>query len=267
LGELHAIPGQPIDRRAREKTKAMKTEKLSDTIIIINADCREWSGNADAVISDPPYGIDWDTDYRRFSLGFDVPRTNHTPIANDATPFDPTPWLGFKTVVLFGATCYSERLPVGSWLVWDKRFANGKAFLADGEAAWMNKGHGLYIYSETAQGFVRKEPIEHPTQKPVGVMTWCMNKAAVPEGAIVLDPYMGSGTTGIACIRTGRRFIGIEIDEQHYQTARQRLLNELAQTNLFRQDKDARAGQGECPGTACNSASPKAAQESLELGL
>ena len=84
-------------------------------------------------------------------------------------------------------------------------------------------------------------------------MSWCMDKAKVAPGAIVLDPYMGSGATGIACIRTGRQFIGIEIDEQHYLTARQRLLNELSQTNLFRQDEDARAGQGECPGTACNS--------------
>jgi DNA modification methylase len=94
-----------------------------------------------------------------------------------------------------------------------------------------------------------------------------MDKANVAPGATVLDPYMGSGTTGVACIRTGRRFIGIEIDERHYEKARRRLLDELAQTNLFRQDEDARAGQGECPGTACNSASPKAAQEVLELGL
>lgn len=204
--------------------------RLSDSVTIIHGDCLSCLPiEADAVVSDPPYGIDWDTDYRRFTTGFDVPRTNHTPIANDAKPFDPTPWLGFKTVVLFGATCYAARLPLGSWLVWDKRFANGKAFLADGEAAWMNRGHGLYIYSETAQGFVRKEPIEHPTQKPVGVMTWCMDKAKVPEGATVLDPYMGSGTTGIACIRTGRRFVGIEIDAGHFATARARLERELAQ--------------------------------------
>lgn len=55
------------------------------------------------------------------------------------------------------------------------------------------------------------------------------NRAKVPEGALVLDPYMGSGTTGIACIRTGRRFVGIEIDAGHFATARQRLENELRQ--------------------------------------
>lgn len=206
----------------------METVQLSDNVTIIHGDCLACIPiEADAVVSDPPYGIDWDTDYRRFTKGRDVARKNHTPIANDAKPFDPMPWLGFKTVVLFGATCYASRLPVGSWLVWDKRFANGKAFLADGEAAWMNRGHGLYIYSETAQGFVRKEPIEHPTQKLVGVMQWCMDKAKVPEEALVLDPYMGSGTTGIACIRTGRKFIGIEIDAGHFATARARLENEL----------------------------------------
>jgi DNA modification methylase len=136
-------------------------------------------------------------------------------------------------VVLFGANCFTQHLPVGSWLVWDKRFANGKAFLADGEVAWMNRGHGVYIYSETAQGCVRKEPVEHPTQKPVGVMAWCMEKAKVPEGAVVLDPYMGSGTTGVACIRTGRRFVGIEKDADHFKTARDRIHAELAQGDLF----------------------------------
>ena len=220
--------------KAKRPVVARKVEpvvvRLSDSVTLIHGDCLECGPfKADAVITDPPYGIAWDTDYRRFTRGFDVPRKNHTPVANDAKPFDPTPWLGFKTVVLFGANCYAAKLPVGSWLVWDKRFANGKAFLADGEVAWLNRGHGLYIYSETAQGFVRKEPIEHPTQKPVGVMEWCMDRAKVPQGATVLDPYMGSGTTGIACIRTGRKFIGIEIDAGHFETARKRLERELSQ--------------------------------------
>ena len=187
----------------------------------------------DAVISDPPYGIGWNTDYTRFTSGFDVPRTNHKRVANDEKPFDPRPWMLKMPVVLFGANCFTTHLPVGSWLVWDKRFANGKAFLADGEVAWMNRGHGVYIYSETAQGCVRKEPVEHPTQKPVGVMAWCMEKAKVPEGAVVLDPYMGSGTTGVACIRTGRRFVGIEKDADHFKTARDRIHAELAQGDLF----------------------------------
>jgi len=188
----------------------------------------------DAVITDPPYGIDWDTNYKRFTPGFDVDRSTHKAIENDGKPFDPVHLITLaKTVVLFGANCYSDKLPCGAWLIWDKRFPNGTAFLADAEAAWMNRGHGVYIYSETAQGFVRKEKSEHPTQKPVAVMGWCMEKAKVPAGALVLDPYMGSGTTGIACLRTGRRFIGIEKDPVHFKTALERIKCELAQGDLF----------------------------------
>jgi len=180
------------------------------------------SGTVDAVITDPPYGVDWDTDYRRFSLGFDVERTNHKPVANDANPFDPSPWLTFPRVVMFGANCFSDRLPCGTWFIWDKRFQNGTAFLADGEAAWMNSGHGVYIKSVTSQGFVRPDPTQHPTQKPVEVMRWIIERATKP-GDTVLDPYMGVGSTGVACLQTGRKFIGFEIDPGYCEIARRRL--------------------------------------------
>ena len=240
----------------------MKTEKLSDTITIINADCREWSGNADAVISDPPYGMAWPCNMtsmaNRVGCGG---RDWGMEIAGDKEPFDPTPWLNFPAVVLWGVNHFAARIPVGTTLVWIKRLdpAFG-TFFSDAELAWMKGGYGVYCRRDLSMNGITNDR-EHPTQKPVGLMSWCMDKAKVAPGAIVLDPYMGSGTTGIACIRTGRRFIGIEIDEHHYQTARQRLLNELAQTNLFRQDEDARAGQGECPGTACNSASMQVAMD------
>ena len=64
-------------------------------------------------------------------------------------------------------------------------------------------------------------------------MMWCIEQSGVEIGATVLDPYMGSGTTGIACIRTGRRFIGIEKDPTHYATALDRIRRELAQGQLF----------------------------------
>jgi len=231
----------------------MKTEKLSDTITIINSDCREWSGVADAVISDPPYGMNMNTNSTRFKSPRKGCNKNWGPIVNDDKPFDPTPWLDFPVVVLWGINHFAARVPVGTTLVWIKRFDQAfGTFLSDAELAWMKGGCGVYCKCGPFPQSIAIDRI-HPTQKPVELMLWCMDKAKVAPGAIVLDPYMGSGTTGVACIRTGRRFIGIEIDEHHYQTARQRLLNELAQTNLFRQDEDARAGQGECPGTACNS--------------
>src|SRR5439155_10684648 len=103
----------------------------------------------------------------------------------------------------------------------DKRFRNGKAFLADAEVAWMKDGHGVYIYSETSQGFVRSEPGQHPTQKPVGLMQWCIEKSRTR--GTVLDPFMGSGTTLVAARNLGRRAIGIEIEEAYVRIAINRI--------------------------------------------
>lgn len=164
----------------------------------------------DTVVSDPPYGINFDTDYTRFTVRKHH-NTNHGgKITGDERPFDPTPYLGNRAVVLWGANCFSSRLPLGSWLVWDKRFDNGKAWLADAEVAWMKGGHGVYIHKETSQGFVRPEKIEHPTQKPVSVMGWAIEKCKA--GSIVYDPFLGSGTTLIAAHRLGRTCYGCEID-------------------------------------------------------
>jgi site-specific DNA-methyltransferase (adenine-specific) len=187
-------------------------------------------GPIGAVVSDPPYGVAFDTDYTRFTTGFGVERTTHKPVANDDKPFDPEPWLQFQEVILFGANCYSDRLPMGSWLIWDKRFKNGSAFLADGEAAWMNKGHGIYLFSKTSQGFVRPEPIEHPTQKPVDLMMWCIERL---QAKTIVDPYMGSGTTGVACAKLGRKFIGIEIEPKYFDIACRRIEQAYAQPDMF----------------------------------
>jgi DNA modification methylase len=196
--------------------------------VIYHGDCREilpQISGPDAVVSDPPYGISFDTDYTRFTSGFDVERTTHKPVANDDKPFDPSPWLNYKFVILWGMNCYSNRLPLGSLLVWDKRFANGKAFLADAEVAWFNKGHGVYIYSETAQGCIRNDAIQHPTQKPVGLMKWCLNK--IPKANHILDPFMGSGTTIRAAKDMGLKAIGIELEEKYCEIAAKRLEQEV----------------------------------------
>jgi hypothetical protein len=79
----------------------------------------------------------------------------------------------------------------------------------------------------------RDTPRVHPTQKPVVVMGWCMEQAGVPEGATVCDPYMGSGTTGIACLRTNRNFVGIEKDPEHFKNACARLEAECNQGALL----------------------------------
>ncbi len=164
---------------------------------------------AQAVITDPPYGIGWDTDYTRFTTEYGTKRINHTPIVNDDKEFDPRPYLGFEKVILWGANWYCKNIPIGSWLVWDKRHPNGTAWLSDAEIAWMKGKRGVYLYAETVQGAHRKERSMHPTQKPVGLMVWCIEKADV--NGIVFDPFVGSGTTLIACENLKRKCRAIEI--------------------------------------------------------
>jgi site-specific DNA-methyltransferase (adenine-specific) len=175
-------------------------------------------GIIDAVISDPPYGIAYDTDTRRFRGG-----KKYRPIANDDRAFDPSPYLDYPAVVLWGANCYSQRLPMGTWLVWDKRFASGTSggLLSDAEVAWMKTGHGVYIHAITSQGFVRPEPVQHPTQKPVALMAWCFEKCKA--GPTIFDPYAGSGTTLVASEQTGRVCYGLEIDPGYAAVILQRL--------------------------------------------
>jgi len=201
-------------------------------VVIIHGDCLDIlpqipAGVVDAVVTDPPYGIAFDTNYKRFTSGFGVERTKHKPVENDDKPFDPKPFLGFRRVVMWGANCFSNRLPLGSWLIWDKRFPNGTAFLADAEAAWMNSGHGIYIQAITSQGFIRPEKIQHPTQKPVALMRWCIHKAGILEDDIILDPFAGSGTTGVAAILEGRKAILIEKDAGYVEVIKKRIAETL----------------------------------------
>ena len=195
----------------------------------------------DALITDPPYGMNWNTNTKRFSGG-QVPnhrkcgdgRDDWGAIQNDDEPFDPAPWLEYPRVVMWGCNHYAARLPVGTTLVWCKKPPHlFGTFLSDAELAWMKTGHGTYCYLSTREYMATQQNKMHPTQKPVGLMAWCMDKAKVPEGATALDPYMGSASTGIACIRTGRRFVGIEKDPTHYATALKRITDELAQGDLF----------------------------------
>lgn len=187
----------------------------------------------DAVVTDPPYGMDWDTDTTRFSGGVQkVSRGKDwgSRIISDSEPFDPSPWIAYPNAVIWGAHHFHPRLPCGTSLVWVKRNdAAFQSFLSDGELAWMKGGCGLYCFRDVPNIHDRGM---HPTQKPVPLMAWCMEMAKIPEGATILDPFMGSGTTLIAAIRTGRKAIGIEIDPKHYRTAVERVRRELDQFTL-----------------------------------
>jgi predicted RNA methylase len=204
----------------------------------------------DAVISDPPYGMAWPCENARFKGGSEAsqkrrpknPRIYAKGIIDDDKPFDPSPWLAWEKVVLFGSNHFGARLPVGTKLIWIKRMdAAFGSFLSDAEEAWMKGGHGIYCKRDLSMAGETMTRV-HPTQKPVALMAWCMDKAKVPEGATVLDPYMGSGSTIIAAIRTGRKAIGIEKDPEHFKNAVERIKRELAQGDLFRGQNAKSAG-------------------------
>jgi len=223
-------------------------------VTLYQADCADvlpTLAGLQAVITDPPYGMNWDTNTNRFEGGKSAKIVRKPgqggknwggQVAGDSRPFDPAPWLSFPHVVLFGMNHYAQRLPVGTVLVWLKKGPNlyGK-FLSDAELAWCKGGHGVYVYAKQFPPPARASESKgcaptftaHPTQKPIGLMEWAMMRARVPAGALVLDPFMGSGTTGVACIRTGRQFIGIEMDPVHYQTACRRMAAELLQPSLL----------------------------------
>lgn len=210
-----------------------------ENVTLWHADCLDvlpLLSGVDAVISDPPYGMNNNCDYTRFSMGPNghgkASSRKHSQIIDDDKPFDPAPWLNFDKVVLWGVNHFGQRVPVGTQIIWIKRFDQAfGSFLSDAEIAWMKGGHGVYCKRDTSLMGETSDRL-HPTQKPVPLMAWCMDKAKVQVGELVLDPYMGSGTTGIACIRTGRRFIGIEKDPVHFATACKRIEQELSQGQL-----------------------------------
>lgn len=199
-------------------------------------------GAVDAVVTDPPYGNKHCGDSTRFSGG-NVRRgnkSNHGPIIGNGEPFDPTPFLVGSAQIFWGANYFPDRLQAGSLLVWSKRRpAAYGTFLSDGEVAWFSRGTGVYLFQHIFAGSsVALErgadpyaPSAHPFQKPVAVMEWCLEK--VPDASIVCDPFMGSGTTGVACAKMGRKFIGIELDPDYFDIACERIRETYRQPDMF----------------------------------
>lgn len=193
------------------------------------------------VCADPPYGGGLEVDYAdrfRSKAGKwwkNTDRTEqirHVPVVGDDEPFDPAALLAIKSEhkVLWGANWYANRLPdSGGWWLWDKRGGRRDVTEADwpmgeGELAWTDAGKGVRIFRHTWFGLIRdseRGEYFHPTQKPVALMQWCIDKSKT-EG-VVLDPYMGSGTTLVAAKNLRRKAIGIEVDEAYCEIAARRV--------------------------------------------
>jgi site-specific DNA-methyltransferase (adenine-specific) len=207
---------------------------------VIQGDCLELAKNLPrfdvcAIITDPPYGIDVPTDYASAKRG----GKDYAKVHGDDKPFDPSPWLGFPRVVLFGANHFASRLPdMDSWLVWHKRLPNNadRNDQADVELAWSNIGGPARHFQHTWNGFLRDSEVgverDHPTQKPIALMEWAIKQSTIPE-CLILDPYAGSGTTLVAAKKLGRHFLGFEISLEYCDIARKRLAAVDAQPSLF----------------------------------
>lgn len=219
-----------------------KSRVVIGDAVLYNEDCSfilPTLHGIDAVVSDPPYGMSWNTNSSRFSGGHrdsvarrGQGRDDWGAVEGDDQPFDPEPWMKFPKVILWGSNHFHERLPKGTTLVWVKRLDGAfGSFLSDAEVAWMKGGHGVYCWRDISL-YGEAKSRAHPTQKPIGLMKWCIERLTADANTI-LDPYMGSGTTGIAAVQLGRKFIGIEKDPTHFGTACRRIQDAYAQPDLF----------------------------------
>jgi site-specific DNA-methyltransferase (adenine-specific) len=234
----------------------MRKETLADGVDLYLGDCREIApalDRPDALVFDPPYGQDYkvNTFYAGGTRENAVVQRNgktlivspnvYQPIVGDKEPFDPTPWLDLAPeVLIWGAHKFADRLPAGGWLVWDKVPTGKLRDQGDGEAAWINRDQPMRIYRLLWDGLcvgvgARHEVTAgqkryHPSQKPEALMQWCLGFIS---GKSIMDPYMGAGATGVAAVKIGRSFVGIEIDQTYFDIACRRIANALARPEMF----------------------------------
>ena len=184
----------------------------------------------DAVVTDPPYGIGKDGQAK--TTGGHGGRKSHEFLGWDGTRPDKAVFdlmLSVSTTqVIWGGNYFADLLPAtGKWLVRDK---GQRINQSDGELAWTSMNGALRIRTLNRVELL-KDGTTHPTQKPVNLMTWCIEQAGKVNS--ILDPFMGSGTTGVACMNLGRTFIGIEREPKYFDIACERIKAAQDQIRLF----------------------------------
>ena len=222
-----------------------RIEKIGNATLYLG-DCRDilpTLPKVDAVITDPPYGLKLDVGMRKRVSRNKACKTDFgwEPIHGDDKPFDPAHLLEFDKVIMWGGNHYASRLPdAKKWLVWEKRGSTPPDHNSDCELAWTNLPGVLRMFRHTWRGMIRdgrsniaNESLVHPTQKPVELMAWCIREAKLNSDATVLDPYMGSGTCGIATVEAGPQYVGIEIVEKYFDIACERIENAQRQATIF----------------------------------
>jgi site-specific DNA-methyltransferase (adenine-specific) len=211
------------------------------TNVIYNKDCLEvlktLPNKSCLIISDPPYGIDWGRQgnkrhknwteegaveygwkkYKDFEWDKSIPSKEY---------FDEMFRVG-KNLIIWGGNYMTQYLPPSQgWLIWDK--CQRDFSCADAEMAWTSFDKATRIFSYSRGEHKAHEDRKHPTQKPLKLMEWCLNLRA-QKGDIILDPFMGSGTTLVAAQNLGFEYIGCEINKDYYEVAKNRLAERRSQ--------------------------------------
>lgn len=194
-------------------------------ITIYLGDCRDILPHlepVDLVLTDPPYGGVLNKKHGHGKLKEAVIK-----YGNSDWDYKPEPSVfkqlisAGKSIIIWGGNYFSDCLPVNRcWLVWDK--LNGDSSFADCELAWTNLDQAVRKFPKHIATIENRT---HPTQKPIELMSWCINQAGEPQ--TILDPFIGSGTTLRAAKDLGRKAIGIEIEEKYCEISVKRLQQEV----------------------------------------
>lgn len=204
---------------------------------VIQGDCLEVMKGmpdkcVDLVLTDPPYGIKMDKGFTGFGgFGEPIARKRYEDDDWDSDRptkevFDHILRIG-KTVLIFGGNYFADLLPTSThWLVWDK--LNTMPTFSDCELIWTNSDRkSVMKYTHVWNGLIGKESVRfHPTQKPVELLKELVTDYSAEEG-VVMDCFLGSGTTAVACKQLGRKYIGIELSQKYCDIANERLAQDL----------------------------------------
>ena len=211
--------------------------------VLYHGDCLEilpTLGDVDAVVTDPPYGIGFAAQPTKWQR-----RAGKTPESwDDATSEVVFGLPEIAPAIIWGGNYYDLPKTRG-WLSWSK--PDAPPSMGHFELAWTSLDRTARQISVSI-GETNPERVGHPTQKPVRVMEWCLG--FLPNAQTILDPFMGSGTTGVACANLGRKFIGIEIERKYFDIACERIAAAQAQGRLFEAKPEAKPQQESLLGDA-----------------
>ena len=218
-----------------EQAKSFRHEVIGDCVLFCgdSLSIMPTLGNVDAVVTDPPYGLGkswgknsgWQGKCGKGRLWHGTPEWDEVTADLSYLPID-------SPSIIWGGNYFYGLPAQKGWLIWDKEAATVQA---QAELAWTNCAPTVRIFRDSPLGVFgnggrNREFKQHPTQKPVALMEWCLG--FLPDAETILDPFAGSGSTGVACVNMGRRFVGIERDPDYFDIMCRRIDEAMRQPRL-----------------------------------